>query len=631
MTSLLRDSLGGNCKTTMIATMSLEREQISETISTCRFAQRVAMIKNTAFLNEETDPQLIIRRLKKEIYELKQEIALLTGGSDRGPLAESEIERCHRQVREYIEDSSNAAVLPLEDMQKIRQCFIVFKDLVLDMRGKGGSIPAARAPTTKKSQPPESPTPSSEGVRSSTQSTVSIAPEAISAAAQEQIKRLQSQLHQRDVEINILLKMIKKKTGDEDTSTIDIRRAVSEQAANQQMIPSQRDSSSTFINTPSTERAESSGMRAQQPTGNSVALRSSNSSNASNANTQMSPSASFNGALPDKQQAFEEFRKTYTMGGAMEENKNELKKKYADAKNLATVVNECKERINSLKVRMDQKRKDRALLAVTDPRAAEQVDPEEEACKKQIEETKARYQDSFNKLREAKSDIESLQAMLERSRVKMQSDFEQYFAILLRQGDRSGLAPSNPSPQIVSPMAGIQPSTRGFEGTSSMPTTNGIREAWNSSSSSSGNVVPPSLLSTFTPASGSLARGVSPNSAPFQRSPPPGVHGPGATPMNAWASHSSTTPVTTGSPMIPSSQRTPLVSGVGSVGTTQLSTSISGSTTSAASDPNRRGPMLTGNSEADREILAFYQAREKLLRQNRGGAASAAGGVNGDV
>lgn len=39
MTQCLRDSLGGNCRTVMVATLAPEEELIDETISTCRFAQ----------------------------------------------------------------------------------------------------------------------------------------------------------------------------------------------------------------------------------------------------------------------------------------------------------------------------------------------------------------------------------------------------------------------------------------------------------------------------------------------------------------------------------------------------------------------------------------------------------------
>jgi kinesin family protein 6/9 len=46
LTTVLRDSLGGNCMTAMIATISIEETNVWESISTCRFAQRVACIAN---------------------------------------------------------------------------------------------------------------------------------------------------------------------------------------------------------------------------------------------------------------------------------------------------------------------------------------------------------------------------------------------------------------------------------------------------------------------------------------------------------------------------------------------------------------------------------------------------------
>jgi kinesin family protein 6/9 len=52
-----------------------------ESITTCRFSQRVALIKNEALVNEELDPKLIIIRLKREIEELKNQITISTGSS----------------------------------------------------------------------------------------------------------------------------------------------------------------------------------------------------------------------------------------------------------------------------------------------------------------------------------------------------------------------------------------------------------------------------------------------------------------------------------------------------------------------------------------------------------------------
>ena len=42
MTTILRDSLGGNCKTVMIANINSEVDHLDETISTLRFASRCA-------------------------------------------------------------------------------------------------------------------------------------------------------------------------------------------------------------------------------------------------------------------------------------------------------------------------------------------------------------------------------------------------------------------------------------------------------------------------------------------------------------------------------------------------------------------------------------------------------------
>lgn len=100
MTSVLRDSLGGNCKTTMVATVSAEKEQTDESVSTCRFAQRVARVKNDAHLNEELDPAIVIKRLKVEISALKEEILFLKGETGQGDeLSEKENEKLQQKVR----------------------------------------------------------------------------------------------------------------------------------------------------------------------------------------------------------------------------------------------------------------------------------------------------------------------------------------------------------------------------------------------------------------------------------------------------------------------------------------------------------------------------------------------------
>ena len=62
MTMCLRDSIGGNSKTRMIANLSSDFDDIYESLSTCRFAQRVALIKNNAVVNEVVNPEILIQK-----------------------------------------------------------------------------------------------------------------------------------------------------------------------------------------------------------------------------------------------------------------------------------------------------------------------------------------------------------------------------------------------------------------------------------------------------------------------------------------------------------------------------------------------------------------------------------------
>ena len=55
ITRLLEDSLGGNCKTTLIAMISPSIDAFSETCSTSKFANRAKDIQNQAVINEDTD------------------------------------------------------------------------------------------------------------------------------------------------------------------------------------------------------------------------------------------------------------------------------------------------------------------------------------------------------------------------------------------------------------------------------------------------------------------------------------------------------------------------------------------------------------------------------------------------
>eukprot|EP00117_Sycon_ciliatum_P040291 scpid66552/ scgid0749/ Kinesin-like protein KIF6 len=74
LTMVLRDSLGGNCHTAMVATLVQTDGGQGEALSTCTFAQRVACITNTVRRNEDLDDKAVIRKLKLRVAELEAEV-----------------------------------------------------------------------------------------------------------------------------------------------------------------------------------------------------------------------------------------------------------------------------------------------------------------------------------------------------------------------------------------------------------------------------------------------------------------------------------------------------------------------------------------------------------------------------
>jgi hypothetical protein len=71
LTHMLTDSLGGNCKTTLIACISPAYESYAESVSTLKFANRAKNIKNDAIVNEESDQSALITKYAAEIQRLR--------------------------------------------------------------------------------------------------------------------------------------------------------------------------------------------------------------------------------------------------------------------------------------------------------------------------------------------------------------------------------------------------------------------------------------------------------------------------------------------------------------------------------------------------------------------------------
>uniref|UniRef100_A0A7I4DZD3 Kinesin motor domain-containing protein n=1 Tax=Physcomitrium patens TaxID=3218 RepID=A0A7I4DZD3_PHYPA len=89
LTFLLQDSLGGNSKTTIIATISPSSCNALETLSTLKFAQRAKLIRNTAVINEDASGD--VKALRAQIQQMKEELDRLRRQSiSRVPLSQDD-------------------------------------------------------------------------------------------------------------------------------------------------------------------------------------------------------------------------------------------------------------------------------------------------------------------------------------------------------------------------------------------------------------------------------------------------------------------------------------------------------------------------------------------------------------
>ena len=158
MTSVLRDSLGGNCRTTMIATINPEPEHTDESISTCRFAQRVARVQNCAVVNEVTDPAVLARQLRVRVTELEQELAFRAAtGGDAGsaaggaepaaPLTDAERVALIAAARTWLDEPADAPadVGSPPTMERVRIAMGALKTAALEARRSATAAPAAAA------------------------------------------------------------------------------------------------------------------------------------------------------------------------------------------------------------------------------------------------------------------------------------------------------------------------------------------------------------------------------------------------------------------------------------------------------------------------------------------------------
>ncbi|NXC54873.1 KIF6 protein, partial [Aleadryas rufinucha] len=381
MTSVLRDSLGGNCMTTMIATLAMDKRNIDESISTCRFAQRVALIKNEAVLNEEIDPTLMIVQLKKEIQDLKYELALVTGKQRTSELSQEELLQLDELIETFLKDNDPDSPLDVgADMRKIKYCFAHMKQII--------NHPVTSCKKLLSQDFSEEKNGDKE--------------------AGEELEKLKGLLQQRDNEINILVTMLKKEKK-------KARDALSQLNATS--------AGSTVL-----EQSLSGSLEESQNPSRCFSLKEAKDFSSSVPRLPFLSRETGGKMSLGCQEAFEIFKRDHADSITIEDNKQLLKQRFDEAKCLGEKLNEVRNKINHLKGKIIQRQIQRAALAVSNPSEELTFDPVEENLRMQMEEEKKSYKIVYSRFKGLKVEIEHLQLLMEKVKMKLQKDFEVWWS-----------------------------------------------------------------------------------------------------------------------------------------------------------------------------------------------------------
>ncbi|XP_020842473.1 kinesin-like protein KIF13A isoform X4 [Phascolarctos cinereus] len=97
LTWLLKDNLGGNSQTSMIATISPAADNYEETLSTLRYADRAKRIVNHAVVNEDPNAR-VIRELREEVEKLKEQLS--QAEAMKAPELKEKLEESEKLIKE---------------------------------------------------------------------------------------------------------------------------------------------------------------------------------------------------------------------------------------------------------------------------------------------------------------------------------------------------------------------------------------------------------------------------------------------------------------------------------------------------------------------------------------------------
>ncbi|KAK1173770.1 kinesin-like protein KIF9 isoform X1 [Acipenser oxyrinchus oxyrinchus] len=408
LTYALKDSLGGNCNTVLVANIYEEAAQIEETLSTLRFATRMKCVQTEPAVNEHIDPVLQVKKLEMEIRQLKNELAIHDSLANRSlvsydAMSDTQIADINFQVHRYLEGTTDE--IEIVNIRQIQEVFAQFKvvlhqqeqEIEAKIRQKytliDRSDSAAIAAAVKAGHPvdmvgevdgqgfgigvaPSAAKHSGSSIVSAKKAKMKKGKEMISPGRKD---GLVSPGDGKEVEMGSLSKMY-------------------------QLVSSTKD------------------LESKEHDVHSIESHRSESACKDDHSRPNSP--------PPKSEAFEDFKseRGSEINRILKENKSILLEKRKKVKELMDIINYTKEEIDSTKQALLAKKQDRQLQGQYVNEEGETViDEEEFDLIMKLKELKTSYRSNYDALRNTKAEDQYCQRLVEQCRSRLLTEFESWY------------------------------------------------------------------------------------------------------------------------------------------------------------------------------------------------------------
>eukprot|EP00599_Poterioochromonas_sp_BG-1_P005647 CAMPEP_0173144316 /NCGR_PEP_ID=MMETSP1105-20130129/7156_1 /TAXON_ID=2985 /ORGANISM="Ochromonas sp., Strain BG-1" /LENGTH=870 /DNA_ID=CAMNT_0014057965 /DNA_START=70 /DNA_END=2682 /DNA_ORIENTATION=- len=145
LTNILKDCLGANCNTLMIACIWGESSHLEETISTLRLASRMMKVQNESVSIESVDPTILLKKQENIIKALKQELLMHDALVERtGMIYEPYTPEQQQEISQLIEkyvttsEKDEENVLSIQSYRQMLEICKQFKKKLIEARRNGG-------------------------------------------------------------------------------------------------------------------------------------------------------------------------------------------------------------------------------------------------------------------------------------------------------------------------------------------------------------------------------------------------------------------------------------------------------------------------------------------------------------